>query len=68
MNELLEWCRHERDEALKSIEFWSQPGRAIQIGSIGQNLQDVTESHVADLKKIVEDMDRIIAAEEADPA
>ncbi len=68
MNELLEWCRNERDEALKSIEFWSQPGRAIQIGSIGQNLQDVTENHIADLKRIVADMEKIIAAEEASPA
>ncbi|MGX1803015.1 hypothetical protein ACWIDJ_11850 [Brevundimonas naejangsanensis] len=48
--------------------FWSQPNAMIQQGEIGKALMDVTPQHIADLKRIVENMDKIIAAEKADAA
>lgn len=68
MSDIIQWCTKERDDALKSIEFWKQPGREIKAGEIGGELHNITAEHIRDLEKIVADMDRIIAAEKADPA
>lgn len=67
-DDFIEWCIRERDEALKSIEFWSQPNAMIQQGEIGKALVDVTPQHIADLKRIVENMNKIIDAEKAHAA
>lgn len=68
MSETIEWCEREKEEALKSIEFWSKPGRELKAGEPGGVLHDITAEHIRDLEKIVADMDLIIEAEKTDPA
>lgn len=66
MSDIIEWCEQEKADALKSIEFWSKPGREIKAGGPDRILQDITAEHIRDLRKIVHDMDKIIDGERQD--
>jgi hypothetical protein len=57
--ELIEWCRRERDKALEAIPLFETG--TMRIGHVVEGqLVDQSADHVAQLRRTVEEMNKII--------
>jgi hypothetical protein len=65
MKELIDWCREERSEALSSIPKFESG--EMQIGAIvNGRMIDGSAQHLTSLRRVVENMDALIATYERD--
>ena len=58
---LLAWCRSERERALPQTEFFTAQGAKLMVQQAGSPPQDITEQTIADYRRTVAEMERILA-------
>jgi hypothetical protein len=61
MKRLLDWCHEERIEARKALALYEQGRMTFRANNV-----DVTEEQKASLRRIIDDLSRIIDRIEAD--
>lgn len=64
--EFIAWCRNERASALDGIDAVETRYMRLHSQTAGSPMVDITDSHVANLRRIIAEMDRLIADLEAD--
>lgn len=58
----VQWCEGQREQALAQIDMYTNGGSRLSVSHGPGPLVDITDETVADHRRVVADMDRIIAA------